>query len=851
MTADASAPCDLTALRLALFRHGYRPVPISSPARKIPSAGKRPTMKSWQAVCARADASEIERWGREERTSTNTGLLTGELVGVDIDVPIEELASQIKTLADQQLGPTRLIRIGKAPKLLLVYRTGESFTKIATPELFKPDGTKTQVEVLGVGQQFVGFGLHPDTGQPYFWPDTSPLDLPCAALPAVTRDQVHAFIVAAERLLRTAGAEPKAERRSKEQAGQRAARLEAGQRPSRELVEEALSFVPNDDRAYDEWIRIGFALYDALGESGRGLWHSWSATSAKNVPEMTERKWATFANGRDITCGTLFYIAKSNGWRRRGTPRRAEPDPTDDDDDADRPDDRRLLRVNQADLPATARAVAALLGERSDLFDRGLPVRLVADHFRGGLITEALTSDGVVTLVHEAARPWQWHNSRDGSRTKTFVTLPERVASLYLAARQVWGLRPLDGITTAPVLAADGAVRITDGYDAGRRLWCEKLPPFQLPDRPTRAQAVAALALLRRVIRTFPFADSLRTHDLTIGVDVIDGSRTPGVGETIALCMMMTAVARPSLSIAPGLAVVAPAISGAGTGKGLLVRSICALAYGTRPSALTTGGSPEEQEKRIAAVLISAEQVVFLDNLNGQTLKSDTLASAITERPALIRALGKSETVPIMPTALIAATGNGLALSEDLTRRFLTIELDAGCEDPEARPFPGDLIADILRRRGELLGAVLTIWRWGRQEAELPAGQSFGNFSEWARWCRDPLLALGCPDPIEQAMAAKQGDPRRRAIAELFRTWWQAHGNSPVTVAELADVVKECIDPQKRGRQYIAAQIRKLERTRLAGFTLHRIEFQGKWTANKYRLIQISQTAAADHRGRA
>ena len=42
------------------------------------------------------------------------------------------------------------------------------------------------VEILGLGQQFVAFGIHPATGQPYHWPlGETPLDVPFEALPLV------------------------------------------------------------------------------------------------------------------------------------------------------------------------------------------------------------------------------------------------------------------------------------------------------------------------------------------------------------------------------------------------------------------------------------------------------------------------------------------------------------------------------------------------------------------------------------------------------------------------------------------------------------------------------------------
>jgi hypothetical protein len=76
---------------------------------------------------------------------------------------------------------------------------------------------------------------------------------------------------------------------------------------------------------------------------------------------------------------------------------------------------------------------------------------------------------------------------------------------------------------------------------------------------------------------------------------------------------------------------------------------------------------------------------VFLDNLNSTALRSNTLASVLTERPAHVRVMGRSEMVPLNCAAFVAVTGNGLSVSEDLARRFLEVLLDPQCEDSEAR----------------------------------------------------------------------------------------------------------------------------------------------------------------------
>ena len=63
--------------------------------------------------------------------------------------------------------------------------------------------------------------------------------------------------------------------------------------------------------------------------------------------------------------------------------------------------------------------------------------------------------------------------------------------------------------------------------------------------------------------------------------------------------------------------------------------------------------------------------MLFLDNLNNAAFSSDLLASVITERPARVRVLGRSQMVQLNASAFVILTGNGLTVSEDLARRFI------------------------------------------------------------------------------------------------------------------------------------------------------------------------------------
>src|SRR5215217_3079923 len=157
------------------------------------------------------------------------------------------------------------------------------------------------------------------------------------------------------------------------------------------------------------------------------------------------------------------------------------------------------------------------------------------------------------------------------------------------------------------------------------------------------------------------------------------------------------------------------------------------IAFGHEPYAVTGGGNAEELEKRIASELIAGGSALFLDNLNNTAFRCNLLASAITERPARVRLLGRSQMVPLNACAFVILTGNGLTVSEDLARRFIAVEFDPRTEDPEARPFTTDIRTEVMKRRREFLAAVLTIWRWGRLDDSIPNGRDLGSFEQWCR----------------------------------------------------------------------------------------------------------------------
>jgi hypothetical protein len=284
--------------------------------------------------------------------------------------------------------------------------------------------------------------------------------------------------------------------------------------------------------------------------------------------------------------------------------------------------------------------------------------------------------------------------------------------------------------------------------------------------------------------------------------------------------------------------VIAPPGSGSGSGKSFLAKSVSLIALGFAADASTSGHNKEEFDKRLVAAAVSGDPIIFFDNFNNMCLQSSTLSSLMTERPASVRPLGATATQRINSAAFFVLTGNGLAASEDLARRLIPSKIDPRMEDPETRPFK----PEIARRRKELLEAALTILRWGRQN-ELPRGKSLGGYEEWAEWVRDPLLALGCADPVEYMLAAKQNDTRRQNLVELFNVWWELHEDRVVTQADLHQKVLDLLDPQGR-KHLIASKLLGIDGSRAAGFVCHRRRSDARWSKPRYWLEQTEEAKA-------
>jgi Protein of unknown function (DUF3631)/Bifunctional DNA primase/polymerase, N-terminal len=175
-------------VRLQMIENGYPPVACN---------GKEPVMRQWER---QTDVSPdtLAVWARDFPTATNTGMLCPMTPTFDIDVSNPEAVDAIVALVEERFGDRGkvLLRTGRRPRLAVPFRTNTPFKKIKV-ELIAPDGdgdTEQKLEFLGMGQQVIVHGIHPDTHEPYQWRNGNPGNVKRVELASITAEEAQSLM---------------------------------------------------------------------------------------------------------------------------------------------------------------------------------------------------------------------------------------------------------------------------------------------------------------------------------------------------------------------------------------------------------------------------------------------------------------------------------------------------------------------------------------------------------------------------------------------------------------------------------------------------------------------------------
>lgn len=454
----------------------------------------------------------------------------------------------------------------------------------------------------------------------------------------------------------------------------------------------------------------------------------------KDDPKTTP---GSFAEDEEI-----LAPAGKGGRKRRGG-RRPPPGRVLDDDG------RPVVQVS-FELHQNVDAAIAAIADAGDVYQRNDTLvhvaRLEEDEIgkrarvkavQGTPRIHSITGAGLTERLARCSR-WERYDGRSEDWTRCYP--PSRVVAAAID-RRVWrGIPELTAITETPVLRPDGTIVDQPGHDVATGylyLPAETFDPVK--PKPTREDAVAALAALEEVFVDFPYAAPSQ--------------------RAVPIAAVLTLLGRPAIQGAtPGFAFDAPT---RGSGKSLQTNAIGMISAGRAAAMASWSPKPDEQEKVLAAIALQGDPAVTFDNVPaGIPFGGPALDRCLTAVDSvMLRVLGKSEVPTLRWTTVVLASGNNLQPGGDTARRLLLARLEPDEERPEERTgfrHP-NLLAWVKGQRRRLVPAALTILRAyivaGRPAVELA---TWGSFEPWVALVAAAIRWAGGPDVLE-ARAVSQG----------------------------------------------------------------------------------------------
>jgi len=430
----------------------------------------------------------------------------------------------------------------------------------------------------------------------------------------------------------------------------------------------------------------------------------------------------------------------------------------------------RGMRIDSTD------AVLRVLSGRSELFDYGdKAIAYVANQKASPVACDWLLDHMGRVVDFYSVKVYRDAEGHQTSTQEVAEDAPIPVASAIMAKHGSREFRRLTAVCTAPILRLDGSVLDTPGHDekTGLLYVTSEIHPPAVPQAPSAADALDALALLWHPFREFPVVDPV-----SVGV---------------LISALISAALRPSLPTCPAYGFDAPS---AGTGKTLIAKCVAAMSTGSDVSVMPPAKDEEEYRKRLFAALRGGDTVLLLDNVR-DPLGNAAIDSFITSPSFKDRILGESTTQELPNRALLLITGNNLVLTGDTHRRVLIVRLDAKQEQPFTREFAFNPQDEVIKNRQQMVVAALTIVRAyiaaGRPKA---ARGRIASFELWDDLIRQPLCWLrqfaadsgridlpAFDDPAMSITRSESENPDQAKLCAMLSAWFGAFGNAPTTVA--------------------------------------------------------------------
>ena len=315
----------------------------------------------------------------------------------------------------------------------------------------------------------------------------------------------------------------------------------------------------------------------------------------------------------------------------------------------------------------------------------------------------------------------------------------------------------LSALSQAPTLRPDGGLIRDAGYDESTGIFLANDVPVNVPTNPTREDAQQAVKHLLSLVHDFDFVSD--------------------AGRSVWLQGVLASVCRHTFPGPAPMTIVDASRRGAG--KTMLADVASIITTGFAAPRINFLSDEAEMIKCLLAFGLSSVQFALIDNIVGK-FASAPLDAALTSESIRGRVLGKSET-PVVPMRIVWwATGNGMSLGNDMSRRSLMVRLEPQTDHPEDRsgPRPGqpwrhpNLIEYIKRERVTYLSSALTIVKAyidaGRPSMQIRA---MGSFEGWSDTIRSALVWAGATDPCDTIEQVREADVQDSELQRLIDCW--------------------------------------------------------------------------------
>lgn len=409
--------------------------------RKVPSIftgrmreGRREYrgIQGWTA--SRTTLAEVATWRGEP--DYGLAIQARAVRAIDVDVDESVLAREIEdVIADHLCGiPLPARRRPGSARFLIGLRIEAPLQKrrIVT--------SAGAIELLADGQQFVACGTH-KSGARYKWdsgeiPDFVVVD--AAWLDALWADLEQRF-----------GVEPAAVATAPATVHDSRGAIDLDDVVPPAVIDDlrsALGALNAED--YHAWIAIGQALR-GLGDTGFGLWASWSATAPNFDADALDAKWASFSGDR-TGYRAIFAKAQAAGWKNP----RAGVTPSSTSPRVARPERPRFEFVSFAELLAERTPSEYLIG---GLIPTESTVLLVGESKAGKSFLAVAWGASIA-----AGRDWCGRRVRQGA---TFMLAGEGRSGLLKRA-DAWAQENSIDQSRFPICFSRGAAALTDPSSA-------------------------------------------------------------------------------------------------------------------------------------------------------------------------------------------------------------------------------------------------------------------------------------------------------------------------------------------------------------------------------------------------